>query len=320
MNAVAFLAPTPLSPPSKLSSVQCCSRHSLNRNTTRSSAAPPEGRIHQNFPQRSRFRAPHIRFTTTDQELYNRVDCSNAKVELNTNWARQVLKQAQSGADGAHRVLNSKGDFRALFSGEADRGDTESDVVEKWFPKSRRYEVPVIDIMKDDAEARQGDEDEEKMPGYKLRIDVESVGDVDEVEKERASESTEEENEAVEYRKGEFWKKTPATPGLKARTNTTEVVNRCFPRTYRNLAPVISFAKGELGVSLSMNKVEGGPKKEDYEQFFSDDKAFRGPQIRLQAPQGAWDEVSGFVEVSNEEVQLPVVRGANLKQQLVEAK
>lgn len=273
-----------------------------------SSAAPPEGRIH-NFPQRSRFRAPHIRFTTTDEELYNRVDCSNAKVELDIDWAREVRKQGQVGQNGIHRIVNGDGDFRLLFGGEVENGEDEKDVVEKYFPKSRRYEVPVIEI-----ENESGDED-----GYKLRMEVGLMEDVGKVEKEKKDENTEDEENAVSAREGEFWKKRLATPGVKEKTDAKEVLNRCFPRTYRNLAPHIEFAVGELGLSLAMEHVKGGPKKEDYEQFFGDENAFRGPEIRLQPPKGDWDQVSGYVEVSNIEVQLPIVKGANLKQQLVEA-
>ena len=231
-------------------------------------------------------------------------------------------------------IVESRGDWRVLFGGETEKGD-EGGVVERFFPRERRYEVPIIEFEKGESgeevgeivEKEEGGEEgsgEGKRGmgtgGFRMKLMVKKLADMEEVEKEKRNENREDEERAVKGREGEFWKKREGSvAGMKGKAENVDVViNQYFPRWYRNMAPVFEFAKGELGVSLKMEKIEGRPEGEEYMKYYEEERMFKGPQIRLKKPMGEWDKKSGFVEVSSEEVQLPMARAAALKERLLQ--
>lgn len=145
-----------------------------------------------------------------------------------------------------------------------------SDVVDKYFPQSRRDETPIIsmtDVQSEDAS-----------------VNI-SIGKV------VATPPPEE----VDTRAPSFWKSTPAERSV------ADIVASAFPIRGRNMAPVIDISLRGLGVS--MEAIEGYPEVGTYQPV---DSRFFAPNIRIKTPAGDWD-TSGFVEVSNEEIQLPLL-------------
>ena len=91
-------------------------------------------------------------------------------------------------------------------------------------------------------------------------------------------------------------------------TAASPTVNLHFGATVRNLAPVITFPPSELAVSLQMQPISGEPPAESYPRHFT----FHAPNITIRKPSGEWDR-SAFVQVSTDEVQLPLIEAATLK-------
>lgn len=171
--------------------------------------------------------------------------------------------------------VKETGDFARLFSSSVEDASAEA-APERYFPMARRYEVPWIEIVPGADE------------GGSVTLAVGTV--VSEgVEDDAAQDAA---DAAAAAREGAFWK-APAAPEAKG------VVERNFGAVSRNKAPVIEI--GALGFSIGMQEITGEPPAGVFA-----DRYMVAPRIRIKAPAGEWDD-SAFVEVSSEEVQLPIL-------------
>lgn len=199
----------------------------------------------------------------------NKIGLVMEEVPLDLEYAASVMDSVRAA------YVKESGDFAELFV--KDAADTEAtDPVERYFPKLRRNEAPIIEIT-GDANA----------PGS-VTISVGSVI------AESGPDTTDEASEMAK-RFGEFWKHDGAEAA-------DEVVTRNFGSVIRNMAPVIEFPHGELSISVAMDSIDGAADKGAFA-----DRYMLAPSIRMKKPEGEWDH-TGFIEVGCEEVQLPLLK------------
>lgn len=234
------------------------------------SQTPPESRVARHYPLKGRFQAPTLNLhSVPDCELMSKIGLVMEEVPLDLEYAASVMESLR--AD----YVKETGDFPELFV--KDASDTEtSHPMERYFPKIRRNEAPIIEITGNASE-----------PGS-VTISVGSVI------AEAAPDATDEAAD-IASRSGEFWKQHAAP-------NAREVILRNYGTVDRNKAPVIVVNEGELGVSLAMESIEGSPDMGVYA-----DRHMLAPTIRMKRPMGDWDS-TGFIEVGCEEVQLPILK------------
>jgi len=212
-------------------------------------------------------------------------------VPLDTAAAAGVLAVA-----AARAALATEGASALLFRGAATDAAADN-AVDRYFPPSRRYEMPVITVDVD---------------GGALTLAVGAATTVAAVAAEAAAES---EAAAATAAAGAFWKRPSGTPGWLAdrpATSAAAVVDAAFPPATRGLAPDISFAAGTLGVSVAMTRATGGVPPPDAYARFAASGLHRAPVIELKAPAGGWDTVGGYVTVGSEEVPLRLDVAARL--------
>lgn len=173
--------------------------------------------------------------------------------------------------------VKESGDFSNLFSSDIEDTSAESPA-DRYFPATRRYEVPVIGITGNT----------EEQGSVTLAVGKIVPGEVDDGPA-AATEAAD-----VAAREGPFWKRS-VKPGAE------DAVLRNFGEIDRNKAPVIDLSSGDLAVSVVMQEITGQPAADMYANRY-----MQAPLIRIKAPAGEWDN-SAFIEVSSEEVQLPIL-------------
>lgn len=228
--------------------------------------APPESRVAPYYPMKGRHHAPVLSFQDVkDAELMNMIGLNMEETALDLVAAAELRSKID-----APLVYENHGiDFGSLLTSAVEDPNALT-VVDRYFPSSRRYEVPVIELTNE----KDGDED-----SFSIKISAgKAFADPDIDDKPVANALTSD---------------SEGLPGT---------VRRAYGAMVRNKAPVIEFGDGELSISMSMQEIQGEPDKAKY-----DAERFNcfAPVIDLKAPAGDWD-TSGYVSVAAEEIQLPM--------------
>lgn len=203
----------------------------------------------------------------------NKIGVVREEVELDMETGTALL------AEYRPAYVKQSGDFDSIFSSDCEDKSGKS-VADCYFPMARRYEVPVIEIIK-------GKTEEEG--SVTLAVGKIVPADVDD------GPAAMTEDEDIAAREGSFWKR-------EAKLDADEAIERNFGKLNINKAPVISLEGGELSVSMAMEEITGHAPAGTYA-----DRYMQAPSIRMKAPEGNWDQ-SGFIEVGSEEVQLPILQ------------
>lgn len=222
--------------------------------------APPESRVEPYYPAKGRFLAPRLSLMSVEGcELLNTVQLDFSAPALDLAEAGR-LKAALSAP-----ILSESFafDYNGLFSYEAE-DSAASNVVDRYYPAERRYEVPVVTFNRADDE-----EDCSFKVEYGNILPDESVND------------------------------EPVEGAAVSEGGLPPVVSRAYGEAVRYLAPVVEFGKGELSLSVSMQAITGGPDPSLYPAKFD----FHAPEIVLKREAFEGDS-SAFVSVSSPEVQL----------------